>query len=70
MSIPLPLQHGDLHVGILAAFLGENLLADIVVLVGPHRITVVPIHLAVKSDGGRPGGFWIAGHLQLFRSNG
>ena len=63
------LDERDLDIGILPAFLREDLDPDVVIFVGGLAI-VVAIHLTIEDDGRGSGSERLAGHLQLFRRDG
>src|SRR5260370_15553736 len=63
------LDERDLDIGILPAFLREDLDPDVVIFVGGLAV-VVAIHLTIEDDRRGSGSERLAGHLQLFRGNG
>jgi len=54
----------DFDIGKLAAFLGEDLDADIVVF-GGRAGGILAVNLAVEVDGGSAGGFGLTGHFEV-----
>jgi len=62
MHILVPVEKRNLHVGVLAPFFGEDLDADVAVLMIGH---IVAVHLAVQNYRRRAWSFRDAGHLQF-----
>src|SRR5579864_1781541 len=60
----LILEKGDLNIGVLAALFGQNLDAEVNVLVS-RETAVVAVDLPEKNNGRRSGSFGLAGHLQF-----
>ncbi len=48
----------DFDIGVLAAFLGEDLDAEVIIFCAPGFAGVFAVDLAVEIDGGGAGGFW------------
>src|SRR5258708_36619547 len=67
-NVVTALVERDLHIGPFAAFFGKNLDAEIIVLMRGKQV-VVPGDFAEENDGRRPGGEWLAGHLQFLGRN-
>ena len=59
------LEKGDFDVGVFAPLFGEDLDADVVVLMRSVPV-VVAVDLAVQDDGGRSRSQGLARHLQFF----
>src|SRR5690242_5173932 len=65
----LAFDKGDFHVAVFAAFFGQNLDSNVVVL-GSADTTVVAVDLPVKIESRGHGGERFAGHLQFIGSYG
>jgi hypothetical protein len=59
----------DLDVGVFPPFFGQNLDANIVILVGSET-AIITIYLAVQNDGRSPRRQWLARHLEFCGRDG
>ena len=69
VTYPLPLVNGILDISVLAIFLGQNLNAEVIVLVRAKAATIIPVDLTEEDDRRCARRFGFAGHLQLFLRN-